>query len=71
MSGIEMKNGCIFWLWQSAGFINKMKNMDTMFQSKGIEEWLVLAKSLPWIWSDGVFNRLSKGEKAGDTIHVK
>ena len=69
MSGIEMKNGCIFYYGNPAGFINKNRaTVDTMFQSKELEEWLAEKKFTP-DWSDGVFNRLSKGEKAGDTIH--
>lgn len=66
MSGIEMKNGCIFYYGNPAGYLNENRaTVDTMFQSRELENWLADKKLTP-NWLDGVFERLSKGEIAGE-----
>jgi len=71
MSGIEMKNGCIFYYGNPAGYLNENgATVDTMFQSRELEKWLADKKITP-NWSDGVFERLSKGEIAGELWQLK
>lgn len=66
MSGIEMKNGCIVYYGNPAGYIKENKaTVDKMFQSKEFEEWLSEKMLVP-NWTDGVFEKLSKGEKAAE-----
>lgn len=66
MSGIEMKNGCIIYYGNPAGYIKENKaTVDTMFQSREFEEWLAEKKFLP-NWTEGVFERLSRGEKTAE-----
>lgn len=62
MSSIEMKRGCIFYYGNPAGYVkNGIATVDSIFQSKELESWLS-KKSLNTNWSDGVFERLSRGE---------
>ena len=63
MSGIELKNGCIVYYGNPAGYLKEDNaTVDKMFQSKEFEEWLANRK-LATHWKDGVFERLSKGER--------
>ncbi len=64
MSGIEMKNGCIVYHGNPAGYIKEDRaTVDKIFQSTEFEGWLS-EKGLVSDWRDGVFERLSNGEKA-------
>lgn len=66
MSGIEIKNGCIVYYGNPAGYIKEDKaTVDKMFQSKEFEEWLNEKRLIP-NWTDGVFEKLSKGEKISE-----
>ncbi len=63
MSGIEIKNGCIVYYGNPAGYLNEEKaTVDKMFQSKEFEDWLA-DRNIQALWKDGVFERLSKGEQ--------
>lgn len=62
MNSIELKNGCIVYYGNPAGYLKEDKaTVDKMFQSKEFEEWLTDRK-IEAQWKDGVFERLSKGE---------
>lgn len=64
LSGIEIKNGCIVYYGNPAGYIKEDRaTVDKIFQSTEFEEWLS-EKGLVSEWRDGVFERLSNGEKA-------
>lgn len=66
MSGIEIKNGCIVYYGNPAGYIKEDKaTVDKMFQSEEFEEWLNEKRLIP-NWTDGVFEKLSKGEKISE-----
>ena len=61
MGSIEMKNGLLVYYGNPAGYVKEDRaTVDTMFQSKEFEEWLLEKKFIP-NWTDGVFERLSKG----------
>jgi hypothetical protein len=58
MSGIEMKNGLLFYYGNPAGYFKDEKaTVDKMFQSKEFETWLSEKNLIP-TWTDGVFERL-------------
>lgn len=62
MNGIELKNGCIVYYGNPAGYLKEDKaTVDKIFQSKEFEDWLTDRK-IEAQWKDGVFERLSKGE---------
>ncbi len=64
LNGIEMKDGCIVYYGNPAGYIKEDRaTVDKIFQSTEFEEWLS-EKGLASDWRDGVFERLSNGEKA-------
>ena len=68
MGGIEMKNGLLVYYGNPAGYLKEGKaTVDTMFKSKEFEEWLS-EKKFNTNWTEGVFERLSKGEKLGDPL---
>ena len=68
MGGIEMKNGLLVYYGNPAGYLKDNEaTVDTMFQSKEFEEWLSEKKFIS-NWTEGVFERLSKGEKLGDPL---
>jgi hypothetical protein len=70
LGGIEMKNGLLVYYGNPAGYLRENKaTVDTMFQSKEFEEWLSEKKLIP-NWTDGVFERLSKGGKLGDPLEA-
>jgi len=71
MSGIEMKNGLIVYYGNPAGYFKENKAIvDTMFQSKEFEDWIAEKKAVPE-WTDGIFERLSKGEKVAELLEDK
>lgn len=62
MSSIKTENGCIFYYGNPAGYLkDDTATVDTMFKSKEFETWLSL-KNLKTIWTDGIFEKLLKGE---------
>ena len=68
MGGIEMKNGLLVYYGNPAGFVKDDRaTVDTMFQSKEFEEWLS-EKMFNTNWTEGIFERLSKGEKLGGPL---
>ena len=68
MDGIEMKNGLLIYYGNPAGYLKENEaTVDTMFKSKEFEEWLS-EKKFSSNWTEGVFERLSKGEKLGDVM---
>lgn len=61
MKGIQLKNGCVFYYGNTAGYIEDEKAvLDPMFKSEELEGWLNERK-LVAKWTDGVFERLSRG----------
>ena len=70
MGGIEMKNGLLVYYGNPAGYVKDDRaTVDTMFQSKEFEEWLS-EKKFNANWAEGIFERLSKGEKLGDPLET-
>lgn len=70
MGGIEMKNGLLVYYGNPAGYLKENEAMvDKMFQSKEFEEWLS-EKNVSVNWTEGVFERLSKGEILGDLLET-
>jgi len=70
MSGIEMKKGLLVFYGNPAGYVKENEaTVDTMFQSKEFDEWLAEKKFIP-NWTEGVFERLSKGEKLGAPLEA-
>ena len=68
MGGIEMKNGLLIYYGNPAGYLKENEaTVDTMFKSKEFEEWLSEKKFIS-NWTEGVFERLSKGEKLGNPL---
>lgn len=60
MSSIELRNGCIFYYGNPAGYVEKdTATVDSMFQNDEFEKWIEQRK-LTAKWTDGVFERLSK-----------
>ena len=70
MGGIEMKNGLLVFYGNPAGYVKENEaTVDTMFQGKEFDEWLAEKKFIP-NWTEGVFERLSKGEKLGGPLEA-
>lgn len=70
MGGIEMKNGLLVYYGNPAGYLKENEaTVDKMFQSKEFEEWLS-EKNVSVNWTEGVFERLSKGETLGDLLET-
>ena len=60
MSGIELKNGCIFYYGNPSGYVEEdIAIVDSMFQNKEFSQWIGSHK-LTAKWTEGVFERLSK-----------
>ena len=61
MSGIEQRNGCVWYYGNPAGYIDRdTAVVDTMFQNDELNRWLS-KNSLSSRWTDGVYERLSSG----------
>lgn len=61
MKGIQLKNSCIFYYGNPAGYIEDEKAvLDPMFKSEELEGWINQRKLIAK-WTDGIFERLSKG----------
>lgn len=66
MSGIEFKNGCIFYYGNPSGYVENGSAMegglavvDSMFKNEEFIQWLSIHK-LTAKWKEGVFEKLSK-----------
>ncbi|MSU03517.1 YodL domain-containing protein [Tissierella pigra] len=65
MSSIKLKNDCIFYYGNPAGYVEKdIATVDCIFQNEEFKNWIYQRKLIPK-WTQGVFERLSKG----DTVH--
>ncbi len=63
MKGIEIKKGFIIYYGNPAGYIKEnIATVDKMFKSEEFEEWLS-EKELISMWTDGVFEKISRVEK--------
>lgn len=61
MSGIQLKNSCIFYYGNPAGYIEEERaTLDPMFRNEELENWILQRNLIPK-WKDGVFERLSNG----------
>lgn len=61
MRGIQLKNSCIFYYGNPAGYVEDERAViDPMFKSEELEGWLNQRKLVPK-WTDGIFERLLKG----------
>lgn len=61
MRGIELKNGCIVYYGNPAGYVDRdTAVVDTMFCSAELERWLTKQNLIPK-WTDGVYERLANG----------
>ncbi|WP_312048229.1 YodL domain-containing protein [Anaerotignum sp.] len=66
MSNIQIKKGCIYYYGNPAGYVKEQNAVvDTMFQREELKE-LLIEKNLSATWTDGVFERLSRGEKLAE-----
>lgn len=63
MISIEIKNGCIIYYGNPAGYVkDNLATVDTMFKSKEFETWLSV-KNLNATWTEGVFEKFLNGGK--------
>lgn len=70
MGAIEMKNGLLIYYGNPAGYLKENEaTVDKIFRSKEFEDWFSEKKFIP-NWTDGVFERLSKGEKLGELLET-
>ncbi|MBU5426968.1 hypothetical protein KQI41_11145 [Tissierella pigra] len=71
MSGIQLKNGCIFYYGNPAGYVeNEKATIDSIFKSEELENWIKQRKLSPK-WTKGVFEKLSKGSMSfGDEVSI-
>jgi hypothetical protein len=61
MKGIEIRNGCVFYYGNPAGYIDKETAvLDNLFRSGESESWIAKRGLIPQ-WSDGVYDRLMSG----------
>jgi len=61
MKGIEIRNGCVFYYGNPAGYVDKgTAVMDNLFRGKALECWIAKRGLVPE-WTDGVYDRLSSG----------
>jgi len=61
LKGIEIRNGCLYYYSNPAGYIDKdIVVMDNLFRSRELECWVSKRGFSPQ-WIDGVYDRLSSG----------
>ena len=61
MKGIEIKNGCIYFYGNPAGYINKeTATLDNMFQGSELESWCAKRNLTPQ-WMNGIYDKLISG----------
>lgn len=62
MNGIQIKNNCIFYYGNTAGYIDKDKAVvDPMFETDELKSYLSNTKGLDVEWTPGTFERLAEG----------
>lgn len=69
MKGIEIRNGCLYYYGNPAGYIDRETAVaDNMFRSEELERWIA-KRNLNPRWTDGVYDRLTNGgpARAGET----
>jgi len=63
MRGIVLKNGCIFYYGNPAGYVEKDSAVvDPIFQGDELNRWLNQRK-LTAKWTEGVFERMASGKQ--------
>jgi len=63
MNGIQIKNNCILFYGNTAGYIENGKAVvDPMFQCEELTDYLVEKQKLEVRWTDGVFDRMANGK---------
>lgn len=61
MNGIGLRNGCVFFYGNPAGYVIKEQAvMDNMFRCSELESWLA-RQNLAAKWTDGVYERIMAG----------
>lgn len=71
MGGIQLKNSCIFYYGNPAGYVeDENAVLDSMFKNEELEGWILQRKFVPK-WKEGVFERLSKGDVIASNEEVK
>ncbi|MBZ2175623.1 hypothetical protein K8M07_10285 [Schnuerera sp. xch1] len=61
MSSIKLKNDCIFYYGNPAGYVEKdIATVDLIFQNEEFENWIYERKLIAK-WTEGVFERLAEG----------
>ena len=59
MKGIEIRNGCLYYYGNPAGYIDKDSLiLDNMFRSDELESWIG-KHDLTSRWTDGIYDRLA------------
>lgn len=63
MNGIQIKNNCILFYGNTAGYIeNRKAVVDPMFQCEELTDYLAEKQKLEVQWTDGVFDRMANGK---------
>lgn len=64
MKSIEIKNGCVFYYGNPAGYVDQgAAVLDNLFHSQELEAWIAKRNLTPE-WTDGVYDRLANGVPA-------
>jgi len=69
MKAIEIKNGCVFYYGNPAGYVEQETAvLDNLFHGGELESWIAKRNLTPR-WTDGVYDRLANGApaRAGET----
>jgi hypothetical protein len=60
MKSIEIKNGCVFYYGNPAGYVDQgAAVLDNQFHSEELEAWIEKRGLIPE-WMDGIYDRLAK-----------
>jgi len=61
MKGIEIRNGCVYYYGNPAGYVDKETAvLDNLFCSDELESWIA-KRGLTPKWADGIYDRLASG----------
>jgi len=61
MKGIQVKNGCVYYYGNPAGYIDRdTAVLDNLFRGRELESWTI-GQNLTPKWMDGVYDRLANG----------
>ncbi len=64
MKSIEIKNGCVFYYGNPAGYVDQgAAVLDNQFHSEELEAWIEKRGLIPE-WMDGIYDRLANGAPA-------